>query len=77
MIRTIGLVVLLFALHCAVDGIYLGLLKNYPVPHSPYYIYILMSILSLVVSIYLLKGAPHLLRFCYPEEPQPIPRNEV
>ena len=68
---------MLYGFHLVIDGIYIVLDKNYTKPHSEFHTYIIISIPYLVASIYLLKGAPHILRFCYPEEtPQP-PRKEV
>ncbi len=65
-IRTFGLFLLLTCLYFFFTGAYL-LSVALSRPHSPPATYAAYGIVSSFVSLYLLRGAPGLAGFCYPQ----------
>lgn len=72
-VRTIGLLLLIYGVFEAVSALFIVVDKSYTKPHSQPHIYMIYSTIFNLLSLYLLRGAPHLMRFCYPENPPPIP----
>jgi hypothetical protein len=76
-VRSFGLLVLIVAIYYLIGGAIVAFVPNYPRAHSPLYTYFTYCPILIGISLYLLRGAPHLVRFCYPDEQSPLPRNEV
>jgi len=72
-VRTIGLLVLLLGIYYAITAAYLLIASDYPRPHSPVTTYLFYGALMIAISLYLLRGASHLIRFCYPVPPPSSP----
>jgi len=67
-IRTIGLSLLVYSVWYLVYGI-ATVAGGFPETHVGYKAaYFLSGITFLIVSLYFLRGAPHILRFSYPDE---------
>ena len=75
-IRTIGLLGILMAIFYAFSAIYIAIDPSYSKPHSAPKTYIIISLVFALVSLYLLRGATHLIQFCYPKKKQ-FTRNDV
>ena len=74
-VRSVGLLLLLFGLYSALSGLFLLLVSVYYQRVAPLSLFV-CGVLATLVSLYLLRGAPALVRFCYPAEasasgPQP------
>jgi hypothetical protein len=64
-IRTVGLLLLVGSLYFLFSAVYL-LAVPLQRPHSPPSTYALYGCAIGALSLYLLRGAPLLMRFCYP-----------
>lgn len=65
--RTFGLALLIYSLWYLLYGV--ATVFGLPEFRAGFKVgYFLSGSLFLVVSIYLLRGAPHLMKFCYPEK---------
>jgi hypothetical protein len=76
-VRSFGLFVFLLGIYYLIAGIILAFIPDYPKAHSPAYTYCIYCTFLIGISLYLLRGAPHLIRFCYPDDVPPLHRNEV
>ena len=65
-LRIIGVLVILYGIRDLID-FPLGLLGYFTLQRTAYAYYLILGIGYLVVGLYLLRGAPHLVRFAYPE----------
>lgn len=66
-LRAIGVVVFLYGAGFLFDSALLSLgYFNQPDPSPSYYM--IVGIFYVIVGLYLLKGAPHIVRFSYPRE---------
>ena len=66
-IRTVGLLLLVGSLYFLFTSVYL-LVFGLQRPHSPSSTYALYGGALGILALYLLRGAPLLLRFCYSSE---------
>jgi len=66
-IRTFGLILSLLSFYYFFTAAYLRM-SSYQRPHAPPSTYAVYGVMSLLVSLYFLKGASGLIRFCYPPE---------
>jgi hypothetical protein len=71
-VRTIGLLLLFVAILYLIDGMSLLLIPDifrnfHPIAVAPPYSYLASGLFSLIVGVYLLRGAKRLVRFAYPE----------
>jgi hypothetical protein len=66
-LRIVGVIVLLYGVGYLVDGA-LFYLEYFNYPDSSVNYYIVVGILYCAVGVYLLRGAPHVVRFAYPRE---------
>ena len=67
-IRVIGLLVSLIALLYLVTGALVWIVPNYRPNVSPSWVYFLIGAVALALGLYLLRGAPHIIRFAYPDK---------
>ena len=66
-VRLFGLSFFIYSLWYLVYGV--ATLLGLPEQHSGARVYCFINgVTFLVLSLYLLRGAPHILRFCYPDE---------
>ena len=65
-VRAVGLIVSCAALLYFLSALLLLVVPNYRAGVSPAWHYLLSGLVSLVPGIYLLRGAPHVVRFAYP-----------
>ncbi len=65
-VRSIGLLLLLGSLYHFLTGAWFALAAGHSLVVSSLFSFFLYSILGVLVSLYLLRGAPHLIHFCYP-----------
>ena len=71
-VRSVGLVLLLGILYQLLTGLWLAIGAGRALFGFSYLFYLLLcGVGGLVVSLYLLRGAPDLVRFCYPDPPRP------
>ncbi len=64
-VRTVGLLLTIFSLHWFVTAVYVSMFAPKQ-PHSPLSAYIFYGTTIALGGLYLLRGAPRLVRFCYP-----------
>ena len=67
-VRVVGLVVLLAAVLYFISGVILLISPKYRPDVSPAWHYFLSGVIELITGLYLLRGAPFLVRFAYPGE---------
>jgi len=68
-VRAIGLIISCAALLYFLSALLLFFVPNYRPGVSPAWHYLLSGSISLVFGLYLLRGAPHVVRFAYPASP--------
>ena len=67
-VRVIGLLVSCTSLLYLLSAVLLLFVPNYRADVSPAWHYLLSGIVCFVLGAYLLRGAPHIVRFAYPQE---------
>jgi hypothetical protein len=65
-VRVFGLAGTLWGFFYLMSVLYY-LMGGHPTPGYTVYHYLLAAIVTLVPSVYFLRGAPHLIRFAYPD----------
>ena len=66
-LRVLGVIVLLYGAGYLLDGT-LFQLEYFTYPDSSANYYFVVGILYCVVGLFLIRGAPHIVRFAYPNE---------
>jgi hypothetical protein len=67
-VRIIGLILLIIALLYIASGFVVLFDPQFKPNLSPAWHYFLDGIVGVLISLYLLRGASHIVRFAYPEE---------
>jgi hypothetical protein len=67
-VRIIGLIVVLVAILYFISGFILLVDPNFRPNVSPAWHYFVDGVVAIVIGLYLLRGAPHIVRFAYPDE---------
>src|SRR5665213_1542427 len=67
-VRIIGMILLILAALYIASGTVVLIDPKFKPNVSPAWHYFLVGIIGILISLYLLRGAPHIVRFAYPEE---------
>ena len=68
-VRIIGLIVILVAVLYFISGFILLVDPHFRPNVSPAWHYLVDGVVEILVGLYLLRGARHIVRFAYPDEP--------